>query len=388
MRNIREARVSTLIRRRGRQAMRAVRTRAARVVMAMLLGGAVTLPAAAQSAPSTTESGFGIQAATQAEVVDDYAATQYPIVLVHGLTGSDRLGNVIDYWYGIPSDLERHGATVYVANVRAFQSDDGPHGRGEQLLAYVKRVLAVTGATKVNLIGHSQGGLTARYVAAVAPQLVASVTTVGTPHRGAEYADFVQSALAIDPTGASLAIVGQIANLFGFLSNTAHDPRQDAVRALATLTTAQAARFNERYPSAGLSAPGTCLPGAPSEDVDGFTHLLYSWTGSAIQENGSLGDWILAKDTSVKPIVDPALYLDPTTLAMQQTGVVTLNRGGGANDGLVSVCSAMFGQVISTAYHWNHIDEINQMMGVLGAYAEDPVAAFRTHANRLKRSGL
>ncbi|WP_150671270.1 triacylglycerol lipase [Pandoraea anhela] len=326
--------------------------------------------------------------AKDAEVLDDYAATQYPIVLVHGLTGSDRIGNVIDYWYGIQTDLERHGATVYVANVRAFQSDDGPDGRGEQLVAYLRRVLAVTGATKVNLIGHSQGGLTARYAAAVAPQLVASVTTVGTPHRGAVYADYVQRMLTVDPTGASLTIVGQIANLFGFLTNTAHDTRQDAIRALSTLTTAQTARFNERYPTAGLSAPGTCEPGAPSEEVDGYRHWLYSWTGSAIQENGTLGDLVLAKDTSVRPFVDAALFLDPTTLAMQHTGVVTLNRGGGANDGLVSVCSAMFGNVISTAYHWNHVDEINQMMGVLGAYAEDPVAALRTHANRLKRRGL
>ncbi|MCI3203490.1 MULTISPECIES: triacylglycerol lipase [Pandoraea] len=361
-----------------------------RVAAAALLGGAAAFPVLSTAAPvaAAAPSTGANDPETFDAILDDYAATRYPIVLVHGLTGSDRIGNVIDYWYGIQTDLERHGATVYVANVRAFQSDDGPDGRGEQLVAYIQRVLAVTGSAKVNLIGHSQGGLTARYAAAVAPQLVASVTTVGTPHRGAEYADFVQRVLTVDPTGASLAIVGQIANLFGFLTNTAHDTRQDAIRALMTLTTAQAARFNERYPTAGLAAPGTCQPGAASEDVDGHRHLLYSWTGSAIQENGTLGDLVLAKDTSVRPLVDAALFLDPTTLAMQNTGVVTLNRGGGTNDGLVSVCSAMFGNVISTAYHWNHVDEINQMMGVLGAYAEDPVAAFRTHANRLKRRGL
>ena len=41
-------------------------------------------------------------------------------------------------------DLQQHGATVYVANLSGFQSDDGPNGRGEQLLAFVKQVLAVT----------------------------------------------------------------------------------------------------------------------------------------------------------------------------------------------------------------------------------------------------
>ncbi|VEB43459.1 Lactonizing lipase precursor [Chromobacterium violaceum] len=51
--------------------------------------------------------------------------------------------------------------------------------RGEQLLQQVRRILAITGAQKVNLIGHSQGAPTARYVAGVRPDLVASVTTVG-----------------------------------------------------------------------------------------------------------------------------------------------------------------------------------------------------------------
>jgi triacylglycerol lipase len=43
----------------------------------------------------------------------------------------------------------------------------------------------------VNLIGHSHGGLDVRYVAAVRPDLVASVTSVGTPHKGADLADFL-----------------------------------------------------------------------------------------------------------------------------------------------------------------------------------------------------
>lgn len=48
----------------------------------------------------------------------------------------------------------------------------------------MEEVLALTGAEKVNLIGHSQGGMTVRYVAGVAPQLVASVTTMGTLAQG------------------------------------------------------------------------------------------------------------------------------------------------------------------------------------------------------------
>ncbi|TCW85398.1 alpha/beta hydrolase [Burkholderia sp. SRS-46] len=319
---------------------------------------------------------------------DDYAATRYPIILVHGLTGTDKYAGVLNYWWGIQEDLQQRGANVYVANLSGFQSDDGPNGRGEQLLAYVKQVLAQTGATKVNLVGHSQGGLTSRYVAAVAPELVASVTTIGTPHRGSEFADFVQGVLAYDPTGLSSTVIAAFVNVIGALTNSTHNTNQDALAALQTLTTERAATYNQNYPSAGLGAPGSCQTGAPTETVGGNTHLLYSWAGTAIQPTLSLFGVTGATDTSTIPVIDPANVGDVSTLALLGTGTVMINRGSGENDGVVSKCSALFGQVLSTRYKWNHVDEINQILGVRGAYAEDPVAVIRTHANRLKLAGV
>lgn len=331
----------------------------------------------------------GTQAAAAAtSAVDNYAATQYPIILVHGLTGTDKYANVLEYWYGIREDLQAHGAQVYVANLSGFQSDDGPNGRGEQLLAYVQQVLAATGASKVNLIGHSQGGLTSRYVAAVAPQLVASVTTIGTPHRGSEFADFVQTVLAYDPTGLSSTVIAAFVNVFGILTSSTNNTNQDALAALKTLTTSQAATYNQNYPSAGLGAPGSCQTGAQTETVGSNTHLLYSWGGTAIQPTLSILGVTGATDTSTIPVVDPANVLDASTLAMLGSGTVMINRGSGANDGLVSRCSSLYGQVLGTSYKWNHLDEINQLLGVRGAYAEDPVAVIRTHANRLKTQGV
>ena len=320
--------------------------------------------------------------------VDRYAATKYPIILVHGLSGTDKIFGMFDYWYGIASDLQSHGAQVYTANLSSFQADDGPDSRGEQLLAYVKRVLAATGAQKVNLIGHSQGGLTSRYVAAVAPQLVASVTTIGTPHRGSEFADFAVDELNRDPTGQTSEAVGAFLNMYGVLSNSAHITNQDALLALRTLRTDSAALFNQRFPSAGLGAPGSCKTGAASETVDGHKHLLYSWSGSAIQQQMRIGNTVIAKDASVIPLIDPAISLDMTTPALLLTGTVMLGRNSGVNDGLVSTCSSLYGQVIGVNYKWNHVDQINQLFGIRGAYAEDPVAVIRTHANRLKLEGV
>ena len=117
-----------------------------------------------------------------------YTQTQHPIVLVHGLFGFDTLAGV-DYFYGIPHSLTRDGATVYVAQVSAANSTEV---RGEQLLEQVETLLAATGATKVNLIGHSHGGPTARYVASVRPDLVASVTSIGGVNKGSKVADLVR----------------------------------------------------------------------------------------------------------------------------------------------------------------------------------------------------
>ncbi len=342
---------------------------------------------ALRAMPLAAAAGLAMTAAPAAVAADTYAATRYPVILVHGLAGTDKFAGAIDYWYGIQSDLQSHGATVYVANLSGFQSDDGPNGRGEQLLAYVKQVLAATGASKVNLIGHSQGGLTSRYVAAVAPQLVASVTTIGTPHRGSEFADFVQGVLKTDPTGLSSTVIAAFVNVFGTLVSSSHNPDQDALAALKTLTTAQTAVYNQNYPSAGLGAPGSCQTGAATETVGGNTHLLYSWAGTAIQPTATVLGVTGAKDTSVNTI-DAANLTDPSTLALLGTGAVMINRASGQNDGLVSRCSALFGQVIGTSYHWNHLDEINQLLGVRGANAEDPVAVIRAHLNRLKLQGV
>ncbi|AJY09672.1 triacylglycerol lipase [Burkholderia dolosa] len=363
-----------------------VRSMRSRVVAGAVACAMSVAPFAGTTAMMTLATTRAATAATAS--ADDYAATRYPIVLVHGLTGTDRYAGVLDYWYGIRQDLEQHGATVYVANLSGFQSDDGPNGRGEQLLAYVKQVLAATGATKVNLVGHSQGGLTSRYVAAVAPELVASVTTIGTPHRGSEFADFVQSVLAYDPTGLSSSVIAAFVNVFGILTSSSHNTNQDALAALKTLTTEQAAAYNRNYPSAGLGAPGSCQTGAPTETVGGNTHLLYSWAGTAIQPTVSAFGVTGATDTSTIPVVDPANALDLSTLALLGTGTAMINRNSGTNDGLVSKCSALYGKVLSTNYKWNHLDEINQLLGVRGAYAEDPVAVIRTHANRLKLAGV
>jgi triacylglycerol lipase len=67
----------------------------------------------------------------------------------------------------------------------------------------------------VNLIGHSQGAATARYVAAVRPDLVASVTSVHGMNRGTPIATFF---LKVAPPGsAAAALLDGVTKAFGYL---------------------------------------------------------------------------------------------------------------------------------------------------------------------------
>ena len=83
---------------------------------------------------------------------DDTGDTIHPVVLVHGLAGFDSaLG--YDYFYGVEAALQTVGTDdIYTPRVAAWDTNTA---RGEELLAYVEDLVAVSGATKVNLIGHS-----------------------------------------------------------------------------------------------------------------------------------------------------------------------------------------------------------------------------------------
>ncbi len=283
-----------------------------------------------------------------------YTQTRYPIVLVHGVFGFDNIGPV-EYFYGIPSALRYDGARVYTVQVSAANSTEV---RGEQLLTQVKQILAATGAGKVNLMGHSHGGPTARYVASVRPDLVGSVTSIGGVNKGSAVADVL---LGVAPPGSLantviVSITNGLATIINFLSGGS-GLSQNALAAAQSLSTAGSARFNWAHP-AGLPTTA-CGEGAYS--VRGVSY--FSWSGAKPY-------------TNVFDIVDPALAL--TSLAF----------GGAKNDGLVSSCSSHLGRVIRDDYAMNHLDEVNQTVGIVNLFETSPVTLFRQQANRLKNQGL
>lgn len=281
------------------------------------------------------------------------AKTKYPIVLAHGLAGFDELFGVFEYFFGIPSELRDKGATVFVTQVSAFNSTAA---RGEQLIDQVETIVAITGKPKVNLIGHSHGGLDVRYVASVRPDLVASATAVAGPHKGADLADFLRA--NVQNGSFTEGVLASFANSLGtvleLLSGSTNP--QDAILALDALTEAGAAAFNAQHPQ---GVPTTaCGQGASAVNRVRY----YSWSGTGIL-------------TNVFDISDVAL------------GLTSLFYGE-ANDGLVGRCSSHLGSVIRDNYFQNHLDEVNQILGLVSIFESNPKTLFRNHANRLKNAGL
>ncbi|MES2072086.1 MAG: triacylglycerol lipase [Pseudomonadota bacterium] len=283
-----------------------------------------------------------------------YTQTKYPIVLVHGLFGFDNIGPV-EYWYGIPAALRADGAQVYVTQVSAANSTEL---RGEQLLTQVRQILAVTGAAKVNLIGHSHGGPTIRYVASVRPDLVASVTSVGGVNKGSKVADLL---LGVAPDGSLsnavlVSITNGLAQIISFLSGSPSMP-QDSLLAAKSLSTAGSLAFNAAHPE-GIPV-SACGEGA--YQANGVSY--FSWSGAQPY-------------TNLLDIIDPSLAL--TSLAF----------GSAKNDGLVASCSSHLGRVIRDDYAMNHLDEVNQTIGLVNIFETNPVTLYRQQANRLKNLGL
>lgn len=297
---------------------------------------------------------FALLSAALPVAASTYSQTRYPIVLAHGMTGFDNIGP-IDYWYRIPSNLRANGATVYVTQVSAFNSSEL---RGEQLLQQVEEIVAVSGKPKVNLIGHSHGNHSSRYVAGVRPDLVASVTSVSGPTFGSPVADLVQGVSDVGgPTLTKViaSVVSGLGKLVALLSDNPKLP-QDSFAGMQSLTTKGAADFNRRFPGGVPSTP--CAQGP--ESANGVRY--YSWSGVGQIHN----------------------LLDPADYALALSGLAFLGK---PNDGLVGQCSSHLGKVIRDDYRMNHLHTVNQLFGLVGL-GVDPVGTYRVHANRLKAAGL
>jgi triacylglycerol lipase len=214
------------------------------------------------------------------------------VVLLHGLFGFDELGigaARYAYFRGLSGTLRRAGVEVERPRVARV----APVAVRARQLAHRIEGLA---AKRVNVIAHSMGGLDARYAIARLglADRVASLITIGTPHRGTPLAD-----LGTQLLGEALGLRRALGAI-GIDVTTFHD-----------LTTARMTAFN-----------------------DGVGDARGVWYASVVA-------WSPARRTN--PLLWPAHHY--------------LSRSSGPNDGVVPLASQAWGEVLAEieADHWAQI---------------------------------
>lgn len=326
------------------------------ILSALLLTGGLVAASAASAATYQLCSTSGCHTGGSAIAWTSYAKTKYPLVLAHGIMGFSSVATV-EYFYGIAPDLTSNGGNVFDTQVSSL---DSSYVRGEQLRTQVKTILAITGAPKVNLIGHSQGAMDSRYVAGVMPAQVASVTSVGGVNFGTPVADAAAKAMGIPVIGSAIgAASSTLLNAIFSLVDTASGQgySQNLMAAMNQLTTSSAVTFNAQFP-AGL--PTTACGQGVQKASNGVSY--FSWGGTSPLTN----------------VLDPLDYLFTATSFIIP----------GASDGMVPQCSQHLGTNLRDNYSQNHGDEVNQVLGLVNIFAASPVTIYRDHANRLKNLGL
>ena len=168
-------------------------------------------------------------------------ATKYPILMVHGVFFRD--SEKLNYWGRIPEALTKNGARIFYGE---HESAASIADSAEELAARIRMIVAETGCEKVNVIAHSKGGLDMRYALSeldIAP-LVASLTTVNTPHRGCIFVDYL---LEKAPDGLASRVAATYNCSFKLLG----DKKPDFMAAVRDLTASSCKKWNEH-----LQMPG------------------------------------------------------------------------------------------------------------------------------------
>lgn len=292
------------------------------------------------SSASTIGEGEGDGSESEATSTGEPAlGPPYPIVLVHGFFGFDQLAGLdaATYFFGVADRLADDGELE--VHTPALDPFNDSTVRGLQLLAAVETILAESGHAKVNLVGHSQGGLDARVVASLRPDLVASVTTIATPHHGTPIADIVLGAV---PSPDAQLLVDELVQLLGGGLWSELDANSSVAVALAQLGSAGIAEFNASYPDA---------PGVPYRSIAGRSALSGGGAACLVED---APPWIAEHDGVLDPI-DSGLLIASGVLAGSLLDPMP-------NDGLVRAIDSRWGDFLGCVPA-DHLDEVGQLLG-------------------------
>lgn len=311
---------------------------------------AVTLPRSGEHLVTVTPADPDEPANGYALSVDcvdgcERAYTRHPVVFMHGMGGTDAYLDLITYFYGVEDALTGDGYAVFMPTVDPFEATSV---RARDWAAHLDALVDAGEGRRFNLIGHSQGGLDARYLASLLDDegRVVSVTTIGTPHRGSPVADVMGGFL--DVAWLAELSLGALADVLSVLLGSGAD--QDISAQIAFLSTEEMAAFNE--------------------DVLDRADVVYaSWAGRTC---GALDVACIAETGG--EIVDPLLA----------ASFLLLSAVEGDSDGMVPVSSAAWGTLRGTLPA-DHIDEVGHLFG---STAFDHLAFYRDEVAHLSAQGF
>jgi len=288
----------------------------------------------------------------------------YPIVLMHGMGGFNTLDNLpltVSYFNGVQADLKAHGEPdVFLTIAPPYDSSEV---RAQAIGPQLDTILAQTGAAKLNLIAHSQGGMDARIL--VSPggmnyaSKVASVTTIATPHRGTKVAD---AALGLVSGSVGSAVTNGFLNLLEKGVYSVQSSPNIAAQANELTTSFMANTFNPKY-----------------TDAPGVVYASYAGRTDLETGNGDCDEAVYANQP--KSIDVAQVELEPTATYLWAEGEVS--------DGLVPVSSAKWGTFMECVPA-DHLKEC----GMLLQNGKDPISGFdhlvffRAVVARLRAQGL
>lgn len=188
----------------------------------------------------------------KARQADRVCAARYPILMVHGVFFRDF--RYLNYWGRIPAALEANGATIFYGN---HQSAASVADSGREIADRIQQILKETGCGKVNIIAHSKGGLDSRYAISklgMAPY-VASLTTINTPHRGCEFADYLLGKIPEKQQQT-------VANAYNSALKKLGDTNPDFIAAVTDLTASACENLNRELPDPQgvyIQSTGSCM---------------------------------------------------------------------------------------------------------------------------------
>jgi triacylglycerol lipase len=287
----------------------------------------------------------------------------YPIVLMHGMSGFGQLNlgvANITYFEGVVEDLTKHGESVFVTIVPPYDTSEA---RAAALATQIDTILKRTGKGKVNLVGHSQGGMDARVI--TSPNglgygnRVASVTTIATPHRGSKVADTVLKLLDYLPADVVDSVTGDFLKL---IEKTAFELDSDAH------LRQQITELSERYMATVFNPKYVDAPGVLYMSYAGRTNLR---SGVGVCDGGKYANQPADLDATQVALAPLAIFLEEGKLRV--------------NDGLVPVDSAKWG-VFQQCVPADHLKEVGQLGPAASSF--DHLQLFRDIVARVRKAGF